>query len=149
MTHYDIVLGFGANLGDRKENIDKAISMCTFVNSIKVSNFIETDALLPEGATESWNLPYLNCAISGKTMLSPDQIYTKIKKIENILGRDNNSPRWSPRVIDIDILFYDILTIKTQELTIPHPEVFKRNFALAPATECAPRIIKHFLIGQI
>lgn len=142
--YFEVVLGIGSNLGDRSSNILRAIDLCSFLESKKNSSLIENQALLPEDAPESWNLPYLNCAISGKTKLNPDKLFQKIKKIEKILGRESNPPRWSPRVIDIDILFFDTLTIKTAELTIPHSEVFKRSFALEPALECSPEIVKYF-----
>ena len=143
--YFEVILGLGSNLGDRAYNLNKAISYFNFLKSLNISLFIESDALLPEGAPSCWNIPYLNCAVSGKTRLNPDQIFSRIKNIEKTIGRDASSPRWSPRIIDIDILFYDTLRIKTKELTIPHPEVFNRTFALTPSLESAPHIVNHFI----
>lgn len=145
--YFEVILGFGSNLGDRSNNLTKAISYCDFLKSPKISKFIENQALLPEGAPLSWDIPYLNCAISGKTKLNPEKIFIRIKKIEKLMGRDSLAPRWSPRVIDIDILFFDKLTIKTPELIIPHTEVFKRPFAINTAIECCPKITNYFMNG--
>lgn len=146
---YEVVLGFGSNLGNRDENIKKSIELCSFVKINTVSNFIETPALLPENSPESWNIPYLNCAISGLVSIDPFELLKKIKIIEQKLGRKSAYPRWSPRVIDIDILFYDKFRIMTSEVIIPHPEVFRRDFALKPASECASNIVEYFQINEI
>ena len=73
------------------------------------------------------------------TDLSPHELLKKLQEIERLLGRNREKKiRWGPRTIDIDILFYGDLKIDTQDLKIPHPQVFKREFVLKPLREIAP-----------
>jgi len=74
---------------------------------------------------------FLNMVIKIKTTLSPEEVLFEILEIEKQLGRVRKS-KWGPRLIDIDILFYDNLILQTTELTIPHPEIHNRKFILIP-----------------
>jgi 2-amino-4-hydroxy-6-hydroxymethyldihydropteridine diphosphokinase/dihydropteroate synthase len=136
-----IILGLGTNLGNRKQNLDYAIE---YIRSellcvITESSIIESEPLLPESAPDDWNIKYLNMAISGKLKkeISPHEFLHKIKEIEAKLGR-TESPRWSPRIIDIDILIWDDLVLYSADLQIPHIALTKRNFALKPLLEILP-----------
>ncbi len=97
---------------------------------MRVSLIFETEAIIPEGAPKSWDLPYYNLVVSGKTALSPGAVLSELKQIESSLGRDLQAPRWSPRVIDLDILAWDEKVISQEGLTIPHPELLHRPFLL-------------------
>jgi len=127
-------LSIGSNLGNREENCEKAISFLE-QNGIKVtkrSSLYETE---PWGVK---NQPkFINMAVEVETYLEPQELLKTIKKIEAELGRRSNI-RWGPRVIDLDILFYDNLIINTPELTIPHPAIIEREFVLKPLSEIAP-----------
>ncbi len=137
----EVILGLGSNLGDRFTNIDSAVKMLDFLHDKKVSSFIETPALLPEKHEESWNIPFINIAVSGLTNLAPEELFRRIKNLEINLGRPKSAPKWAPRIIDIDIIFYGDLVLSTPEITIPHPEMHKRIFVLTPICEINPHFV--------
>src|SRR4051812_12760486 len=119
-----VVLGLGSNIvsenGDRLATIRKAIRFLKYpktspgIEIEAISPLYESDALLPEGAPDSWNQPYLNLCLLCKTDLDPRELLRALKKIEELLGRKNRG-RWAPREIDIDILAFDILTYESPE----------------------------------
>tara|TARA_Y100000591_G_C21615078_1_gene584877 strand:+ start:231 stop:746 length:516 start_codon:yes stop_codon:yes gene_type:complete len=131
-----VYLGIGSNLGNKILNLEKAKF---FLNNnlniiiINVSRYYES---------ESWpdkTKPFfLNIVLEIKTILSPEELFYIIKKIEKKLGR-KKGPKNSPRVCDIDILDYDqsniTINLKNDKLIIPHPRLHKRNFVLMPLFE--------------
>ena len=128
-----VYLGLGTNLGDRKQNINKAIEAISLKMSIsKQSSLYETTAW---GYTDQPN--FLNQVIQVETNLSPLRLLNFLKKTEVELGRVENF-RYGPRLIDIDILFYDDLIKTTSRLQIPHPRIPERAFVLVPLNEIAP-----------
>jgi 2-amino-4-hydroxy-6-hydroxymethyldihydropteridine diphosphokinase/dihydropteroate synthase len=136
-----IILGLGTNIGDRLYNLRQALNHLRSsqkLTNIRVSPVYESDALLPDNAHDTWDAPYLNAAISCQTKLSPIQLLQLLKNIETIMGRDQNHPRWSPRLIDIDILAWDNKIIQNENLTIPHKRLYERPFALWPLTDLLP-----------
>ena len=100
------------------------------------SSIYSSNAQLPENAPSNWNCTYLNMAIRGSTPLDPPQVLQHIKELERLLGRQVRE-RWAPREIDIDILTYNNDTIQTPDLSIPHPALLERPFALEPVAEIA------------
>lgn len=128
-----IYLALGTNLGDRRQNLLKAISLLekNNIKIIEVSPVYITPALLLFGSPSDWNIPFYNCVIKVDTNIEPVNILKICKDIEKTLGR-NFSKKWSPRPIDIDILFYKNQNIKTDILEIPHREIYNRNFVLDP-----------------
>ncbi len=129
-------LGLGTNLGDRKKNLSKAIEAISLKMSIsKQSSLYETTAW---GYTDQPD--FLNQVIQVETELSPLRLLNFLKKTELKLGRVENF-RYGPRLIDIDILFYDDLVITTSRLQIPHPMLPERAFVLVPLNEIAPGYI--------
>ncbi len=137
-----IWLGLGSNLGNRRENLEKAI--CHLQSGgfelSKISALVETPAWLPDPAEPSWNKPYLNCVIAGQARWSPAQGLNMVREIEHRLGR-RPAGRWAPRPIDIDILLWHDLTMKTPELTIPHCAISERPFVLTPLMHLQPDLI--------
>lgn len=134
-----ILLGLGTNLGDRLENLSKAVnSLKEIVSDIKCSSIYESVALLPPDAPEEWNKKFLNMALSCESDLNAHELLKHLKSIEHEMGRTNKYERWSPRVIDIDILAYDNVIISDQELTIPHVELLSRDFVIIPINEISP-----------
>ena len=128
-----VYLGLGTNLGDRKQNISKAIEAISLKMSIsKQSSLYETTAW---GYTDQPD--FLNQVIQVETNLSPLRLLNFLKKTEVELGRVENF-RYGPRLIDIDILFYDDLIKTTSRLQIPHPRIQERAFVLVPLNEIAP-----------
>ncbi len=124
------VLSLGSNLGDRKSYITEAkIQLERRVGRItQLSPLIET---------QSWGYDshdYLNQVLEIDTSLSPEDLLLELKKIEIDLGRDPETKtkpgtqNYHDRTIDIDILYYENVTINTPQLTIPHPQIEHRPF---------------------
>ncbi len=130
-------IGIGSNLGNREDNCTAAIKhlIDNGIKVLKLSSRIETE---PWGVKDQPN--FINMAIKIQTDLPPEDLLTLLKKIEIELGRTPGL-RWGPRIIDLDILLYDDLVIKTPELKIPHPGTSDRYFILKPLAEIAADII--------
>ncbi len=131
-----IYLALGANLGDREQNLRRAIERIgAFVHVTRVSSIYETE---PWGVKEQpW---FLNQVLAGTTNLSPVDLLRRVKKIEIEMGRAEGI-RFGPRPIDIDILFYDHVIQLSPALTIPHPRLHERAFVLIPLNEIAPDFV--------
>ncbi|GAB4538607.1 MAG: 2-amino-4-hydroxy-6-hydroxymethyldihydropteridine diphosphokinase [Thermodesulfovibrionia bacterium] len=128
-------IGIGSNLGNREGNCKRAIELI-IKRGIKVTNqssMIETE---PWGIREQPK--FINMAIEVETDLSPTELLSVLKDIESGMGRVRGM-RWGPRIIDLDILLYDDLIIKTPELEIPHQGTFDRFHVLKPLSEIAPQ----------
>ncbi|GHT93756.1 folate synthesis bifunctional protein [Alphaproteobacteria bacterium] len=124
-----VFLSLGSNLGNRLENIRKAIGeLSAFFDCKIMSHIIETEAILPENAPLDWNIPYLNAVIVGDSHCSPFELLSKIKNIEKKMGRDLDTPDWSPRVIDVDIISYYNQPINSDRIVLPHKEIEHREF---------------------
>lgn len=122
-------LGLGSNLGDRAANLWEAVrQLGTVVDTqvLDISSLFETD---PVGPVVQPN--FLNATVRIHTLRSPLDLLEELKRLETALGRAP-SERGGPRVIDLDILLYGQVTLDTPELTIPHPELWGRRFALEP-----------------
>lgn len=141
-----IILGLGSNVGDRLHNLNKAVAALSFLKLNHISSIYENNALLPTNAPKEWDLPFLNMAVVGDTSDDFNTVLEKIKKIEQMLGRDIAAPRWSPRIIDIDILLADVINV-VDNCWVPHKEFLNRPFALIPAQEIAGEMV-HPGIGK-
>lgn len=133
-----VYIGIGSNLGDRKANCMRAIELLAGKGIVvrKESSLYETD---PWGDK---NQPkFLNMAIEIETEIKPQDLLSILADIEKELGR-KRSYKWGPRVIDLDILLYNSLTIDQDDLKIPHPFMHERDFVLKPLYEIAPDV-KH------
>lgn len=127
-------IGIGSNLGNRQDNCREAIRQLSLrgVTIVKASSMIETE---PWGVPDQ--PPFINMAIEAETDNVPDRLCAILKDIEMQMGR-TESVRWGPRVIDLDILFYDDMVLDAPELKIPHPHLHERPFVLIPLAEIAP-----------
>ncbi len=137
-----VILGLGSNVGKRATHLKRAISRLSrgrgaVLSGVSASRVYESSALVPAGAPPAWDLPYLNCALSGETTLDPEGLLRHIKDLEKSLGRQEHE-RWAPRVIDIDILWWSGREVRSQELTVPHPGMLKRPFVLEPLRDLIP-----------
>lgn len=141
-TRHHVYLGLGSNLGDRDANLAAAIQALAPVVAVeRVSSVYDTAPM------DYANQPrFHNLVCEGETDLSPVALLHAVKEIERRLGRQQG-PRYGPRVIDIDLLFYDQLVLQTGELTLPHPRVAERAFVLAPLAEIAPMMV-HPVLGE-
>jgi 2-amino-4-hydroxy-6-hydroxymethyldihydropteridine diphosphokinase len=134
-------LGLGSNLGERRANLERALSFLSQrLRLEKLSSIYDSE---PVGNTEQPR--FLNMACQANTTLSPAALLALAKGIETKMGRTGGSG--DPRLIDIDILFYGDQVIKTPELVVPHPRLTERAFVLVPLVEIAPELI-HPLEGK-
>jgi 2-amino-4-hydroxy-6-hydroxymethyldihydropteridine diphosphokinase len=141
-SQHQIHLALGTNLGDRRVNLRAALdALPPEVVVLVESKIYETPAWGFEDQPA-----FLNMAILGATELTPEQLLKHIKQLETRLGREP-SFRWGPRVIDIDVLFYDELVLTTPQLVIPHPRLHERAFVLVPLAEIAPDFV-HPILGK-
>ena len=138
-------IGIGSNLGMRKKNCEKAIQLVSREN-ISVLNRSEMLETEPWGIIDQPR--FINMVMEVATDLAPEALLGLLKKIETDLGR-TSTVRWGPRVIDLDILFYDDLFMKTAELEIPHPGIAERYFVLKPLSEIAPEMVHPVLKKSI
>ncbi len=125
-------VGVGANLGDREATIRSALDALPGV--VAVSALRETD---PVGVVEQ--PPFLNGAVALETDLAPRELLDVLLSVERGLGRERRE-RWGPRTIDLDLLLYGDETIDEPGLTVPHPRLHERRFALEPLLELDPEL---------
>jgi len=131
-----VYLGLGSNLGERRFNLLEALRYIRGRMSIeKVSSFYETE---PVGYLDQPK--FLNAVCQVKTELPPNELLKFLKWVEKEMGR-TESFRNAPRIIDIDILFYNDDVLNSDELQIPHPRLHDRAFVLIPMAEIAPDFV--------
>ena len=127
----------GGNMGDRKLALQKALSLieqhCGDI--ISLSSIFETEAW---GNTDQPS--FFNQVMAIQTELKPRQLLRRILKIETQIGRIREE-KYGPRIIDIDILFYNDEVHNYPLLKIPHPEIQNRRFVFVPLAEIAPDFI--------
>jgi 2-amino-4-hydroxy-6-hydroxymethyldihydropteridine diphosphokinase len=129
-----LFLLLGGNLGNRFEMLDRAKTLLTesVGRLMGESKLYET---APWGVTDQ--PPYLNQVLEFETTLPPETVLNQTQAIELALGRVRLE-RWGARLIDIDLLYYDDLILQTERLTLPHPLLAERRFALMPLCAIAP-----------
>lgn len=135
---HKVYLSLGSNMGDKRENLLEAIKRVGELENtevVKSSTILETE---PFGYIEQDN--FLNACLEVKTLLTPQEFLSSILKIELDMGRVREI-KWGPRVIDIDILFYDNEIIQEDNLAVPHPWICEREFVLEPLSEIAPNYV--------
>jgi len=138
-----VFIGIGSNLGERRANCLRAVSELQKmgIKIIRQSSMIETE---PWGVAEQPR--FINMVVEAETDLTPEALLQRLKDCERRLGR-TESYLWGPRLIDLDILFYNDMVIDTGELKIPHPEIPHRDFVLIPMCELAPHM-RHPSLGK-
>ncbi len=138
----EIYLSLGTNLGDRLANLRAAL------DALPPKVIVEAQSKIYE--TLAWGFEdqpaFLNMAMRGRTNLEPEPLLKDLKQLETRLGR-TPSFHWGPRLIDIDLLFYDALVMDTPSLVIPHPHLHERAFVLVPLADIAPDFI-HPALGK-
>ena len=135
---YRIYLGLGANLGDRRASLRRALRLLAHLEDtqlLRVSSFYET----PPWGNEK-QPPFLNACAALETRLSPLVFLRRTQRIERALGRVRKE-HWGPRTIDIDLLFAEGFESAAPELRLPHPYLHERAFVLLPLAEIAPGLI--------
>lgn len=125
------IVALGSNLGDRRSYLRHAVSRLGDVTT--ASQVFETE---PVGGPDEQG-PYLNMVVAVRTSLDPFAFLRRCRQIEAEALRQRHV-RWGPRTLDVDILFFDDVTIDSPELVVPHPRINERRFVLAPLSEVAP-----------
>jgi 2-amino-4-hydroxy-6-hydroxymethyldihydropteridine diphosphokinase len=101
-----------------------------------ISGFYDTE---PVGPVAQDN--FLNCVLRLETRLSPVELLNELHRIETEVFNRKRTVEWGPRSMDLDILFYDDLTVEEENLVIPHPRLHERSFVLTPLAEIAPDLL--------
>jgi len=136
MDEHIVYLALGSNLDDRLANLKQAVASLSPQMDVKAKSHIyET---LPWGYEEQPK--FLNQVVKVQTYLEPEPLLKHIKRLEIALGRKASFQN-GPRLIDIDILFYDEIILNTPDLTIPHPRLHERGFVLLPMMDIAPDLV--------
>ena len=142
MSQTPVYLALGSNLGDRGAYVRQALAALAPACSVTtVSPCYESAPAYVLDQPRFYNL--VCCAT---TALAPLALLHELKRIEGVLGR-TPGPRFGPRIIDLDLLFYADLVLTTPELTLPHPRLAERSFVLVPLAEIAPTFV-HPTLGQ-
>ena len=131
-------VGIGSNLGDRESHLRHALELLAAEDGIEIvaaSVLRETE---PVGPVEQG--PFLNGAIEVATELPPRELLERLLDIEQRLGRVRRE-RFGPRTIDLDLLVYEEEVVDEPGLTLPHPRLHERRFALEPLAELAPGLV--------
>jgi len=131
-----VYIGIGSNLGDRQKSCLRAIELLQERGIVvtKKSSLYETE---PWGYKDQPQ--FINMAIEGETEFNPKELLMVLKNIEREIGREE-SLRWGPRKVDLDILLFDTIILTEGSLEIPHPLLHKRDFVLKPLCEIASDI---------
>ncbi len=129
-----VYLSLGANRGDRVANLRRAMEELgkARVKVQRVSSFYKTEPV--DFGPQAW---FLNCVVEATTEFMPMQLLKAVKSVERALGRRPGVSK-GPRPIDIDILLYENVVVRTAALTIPHGRMDERRFVLVPLRELAP-----------
>jgi 2-amino-4-hydroxy-6-hydroxymethyldihydropteridine diphosphokinase len=135
VTPFDLVIGLGANLGDPPSVFRQAIEgMRAWLEPVAVSPLYQTQAIGPEQPD------FLNAAVRGRTLLSAEEVLTRLLDLERAAGRVRRE-RWGPRCLDLDLLWLHEHQLQTDALTVPHPRLTERAFALYPLLDVAPEAV--------
>lgn len=128
-------VGLGSNLGDRRAHLTAALSGLARLGTVVGGSPVYETA--PIGRADQG--PFENAVVAIETELDPEALLESLLAIEAEAGRERRE-RWGPRTLDLDILWYDGLTIASEGLTVPHPRIRERRFVLAPLVYLAPEL---------
>jgi 2-amino-4-hydroxy-6-hydroxymethyldihydropteridine diphosphokinase len=132
-------IGLGANLKDPPAQVREALQLIGARPGIRVvaTSQLYRSAPLPAGGEQP---DYCNAVCAVDTDLNPDRLLAHLHEVERRMGRERPPQRWAPRLIDLDLLHYERVKMKNSRITLPHPELQRRNFVVAPLAEIAPEL---------
>ncbi len=133
------LIGLGGNLSNPASAFGLVLERLNRQQGVQVLSRSRWHQTTPIGGPENQD-DYLNGALLVETSLSPPELLRTTQRLENELGRQRRQ-RWGPRTIDLDLLIYDQVRMRTPELEIPHPRMAFRRFVLEPASEVAPDLV--------
>ncbi len=131
-------LGLGANLGEPAVQLEKALMQIDALPGTRLlarSRLYRSDPVGPPGQPD-----YCNAACAIETAMTPMALLDALQAIENQAGRTRDGIRWAARMLDLDILHIEALSLASPRLTLPHPQLHRRNWVLAPLAEIAPAL---------
>ena len=132
-----VYIALGSNVGERLKHMRLALELLKSAGVV----ILATSPIYQNRAVGMGNAgPFLNAVIKGQTELEPEDLLKVCCSVEVELGRVHKST-WSPRTIDLDILLYGELFLKTNHLILPHPRIAERDFVLKPLMDIAPDLI--------
>ncbi|MBF0467730.1 MAG: 2-amino-4-hydroxy-6-hydroxymethyldihydropteridine diphosphokinase [Desulfamplus sp.] len=140
-----VFVSIGSNMGDKYSNCIMGIKHINELHATRVvdtANFYKTEPV--DYKDQDW---FVNSALKLETELDPETLMASLKNIEQKLGQYEKTVRFGPRIIDLDIIFYQDMVVNTDKLTIPHPRMHKRCFVLKPLCDIAPEMI-HPVLGS-
>ncbi len=144
-----VIFALGSNLGNRANNINRAIEKIGVPLVRRAYNY-HSKALLKDNSLKEWDIDFINTAISCYIDLPPLELLHFIKKIESEMGRVDSNKDWgAPRVIDIDIIFYGSQKIQLDNLCIPHPYMHERDFVVFPVNDICPDFLHPVLNKRV
>lgn len=134
-----VYLSIGSNMGDRYSNCLKGIRLLEKADAVIImeqSPFYMTKPV--DYLDQDW---FINGVVKLKTTLAPFPLLRVLKEIEKKNGRKSGGLRFGPRILDMDIIFYDDFIMNHDELVIPHPRMHKRCFVLKPLCDIDPGVV--------
>jgi len=137
-------IGLGANLGRAEQTIIKALQD---LGNLPQTSLLAQSALYRTRPVDAGGPDYINAVASVLTKLPPQELLQALFQLETAAGRQRSFQN-APRTLDLDLLLYDKLQLKTEALTLPHPRMHQRAFVLAPLREIAPGLL-HPVHGDI
>ena len=142
-------VGLGANLGDREATLGAAIALLEALDGVHVTAVSEFRETEPVGYLDQPR--FLNAAAELETTLAPGELLSSLLDVERALGRTRDGPRFGPRTIDLDLLLVDGIVVEEPGLTVPHPRLHERRFALEPLADLDPQLIVpgHGTVAQL
>lgn len=134
----DAYLGLGANLGERARTLARAVDALAATPGLRLRALSSVYETAPVGVTDQ--PAFLNLVACFECRLTAEQLLAVAQAIERRFGRVRER-RWGPRTLDIDLLLLGDERVHRPELTIPHPELTRRQFVLVPLAEIAPELV--------
>jgi 2-amino-4-hydroxy-6-hydroxymethyldihydropteridine diphosphokinase len=132
-------ISVGSNIGNKLENCKKGVDSLVRSGTVTLkarSPYYKTDPV--DYLNQDW---FINYVIKIETSLDPFRLLKRLKSIQKDAGRISDAVRFGPRILDLDIILYDSVLIKSESLTIPHPRMHKRRFVLKPLCDIDSGII--------
>jgi len=140
---HSVIISLGSNIGDKQDNCQQGIDRLLATGKatlVKKSRFYRTSPT--DYLDQDW---FVNAAVQIKTSLEPVDLLEILQMIQQQAGRPKSGIRFGPRVLDLDIIFFNQLVMKTSMLEIPHPRMHKRRFVLQPICDIDPDIVHPLL----
>ncbi|MFO7964682.1 MAG: 2-amino-4-hydroxy-6-hydroxymethyldihydropteridine diphosphokinase [Desulfobacterales bacterium] len=138
MSLHTVYIGVGSNMGNKLENCRNGISALTASHTVLMacSFFYRTEPV--DFTDQDW---FVNAVIQVGTDLDPMELLQMMHHIQQEAGQIEKKVRFGPRMLDLDILFFDDLIMNTSSLVIPHPRLHKRRFVLQPLCDINPSLV--------